>query len=65
MKLEILGNLINQEFGLPFLPEGTVRAKLQEDGTLKLWIGRRDVHFDDKGTVLGAGTCLESPKAEE
>lgn len=61
MKLEKLVGIINREFGVPFLPKGMVKAELEKDGTMHLDIGRRDIHVNDKGNVLGAGTRLDEP----
>jgi hypothetical protein len=61
MKLEKLVEILNKEFSEPFLPKGMVKAELAKDGTMFLDIGRRDIHINDKGTVLGAGTRLDEP----
>jgi hypothetical protein len=51
-----LANLLNQEFGPPFLPQGFVKAEIEDDGSLRLTIGRRDVSVGPCLNVLGAGT---------
>jgi hypothetical protein len=59
MKLKKLAEIINREFGEPFNPKGTVRAIYhKKDDTLEIFIGRRDIHINDKGIVIGAGTEL-------
>ena len=58
MTLKQLDAMLKQDFRPPFVPEGLVRSEMQDDGTLKLWIGPRDVHLDAEGNVLGAGTCV-------
>jgi hypothetical protein len=30
---------------------------MQGDGTLKIYIGPRDIHISADGKVIGAGTC--------
>ena len=57
MELTTLSKILNTEFSPPFLKEGEVRATIQEDGTLKIYIGPRDIHISAEGEVLGAGTC--------
>jgi hypothetical protein len=57
MELHKLAEILNAEFSPPFLREGEVRAKMQGDGTLKIFIGRRDIHISAEGKVIGAGTC--------
>lgn len=50
---------INHEFRPPFVPKGTVRATPYKNGKgFTLAIGGRDVDFNDKLGVDGAGTCL-------
>ena len=60
LTIEKLCEIINTEFGAPFLIEDGVSAEilLNDDGTteLSINIGRRDVQIDEKGEVLGAGT---------
>jgi hypothetical protein len=57
MELTTLAKILNAEFSPPFLREGEVRAKMQGDGTLKIYIGPRDIHISADGKVIGAGTC--------
>lgn len=50
---------INKNFKPPFLPKDTVKATPYKNGKgFYLIIGRRDVCFNDKLDVDGAGTCL-------
>ena len=67
MSVEVFAEIFNREFSPPFLEEGHARAVAFEDGSLKLFIGRRDVHFASDGTVKGAGTglCAPVPDIEE
>lgn len=64
MKLTKFADILNKEFGPPFLPDGFVRAIWEPGNTLRVYIGRRDIHIDEEGHVLGAGTCLSKPVAE-
>ena len=67
ISVEKFAEIFNREFGPPFLEEGHARAVAVEDGSLKLFIGRRDVHLAPDGTVKGAGTglCAPVPDIEE
>jgi len=47
---------INECYGVPFLPNGFVKAKVTESGTLWLDIGDRNGEFDRNGEMVGAGT---------
>lgn len=58
MDLPVLAKTLNDQFGPPFLPDGHVRAEVTEHGSLKLFIGRRDIDVADDGSIRGAGTCL-------
>jgi len=61
LTLERLKEIIDQNFGTPFLEEGLVTASLDnEDGekTLSITIGRRDVQINEAGEVVGSGTML-------
>lgn len=50
---------INQQFRAPFLPKGAVKATPYKNGKgFTLQIGGRDVDFNDKLGVDGAGTCI-------
>lgn len=61
IKMSMLVKLLNKQFGPPFLSKDFVRAKRQTDGSVKLYIDRRDVHFDHKGKIVGASTFLLKP----
>ena len=65
ISLERLAEIINTHFCEPFLPAGHARARLREDGSMDLYIGRRDVHIGTDGEVRGAGTGLCSPASIE
>jgi len=57
MKIDV--EILKKEFGSPFLPKGFIKVTEQEDKTLLLEIGDRDVHIDrDGSTILGAGTAV-------
>lgn len=62
LTLEKLCEMINENFGEPFLVKGGVSAEVftDEDGTksMTLQIGRRDVEIDENGEVLGCGTLV-------
>lgn len=63
LTLEKLCEVLNQNFGEPFLEEGMVSADIWEDEetgekSLAIQIGRRDVQIDSDGQVIGAGTML-------
>jgi hypothetical protein len=56
-----LAEVLNRNFGPPFLKKGSVVAQVEKEGkklTLTLTIGRRDITIDVKGDVIGAGTTL-------
>lgn len=57
MSLDKLENIF-QHFGEPFLEKGLARTERSDRGTLKIYIGRRDVEVDENMNVVGAGTCL-------
>ena len=65
MNLKTFCAILNREFGPPFLKEGKVKAQMKEDGTMILKIGRRDIHVNGRGTILGAGTCLVKEEEED
>ena len=65
ISLERFTEIINSNFCEPFLEDGLVRARLREDGSMDLYIGRRDVHVGIGGEVRGAGTGLCCPVARE
>jgi hypothetical protein len=56
-----LAQMLNQEFNVPYLPAGTVVARVVrrrgKDPVFTLSIGRRDVEFDHLG-ILSAGTLI-------
>lgn len=45
-------------FGHPFLEKGVVVCKRSDNGTLRVFIGRREVEVDEDLRVVGAGTNL-------
>lgn len=51
---------INRGFGEPFLPEGFVKARVTEGGTLWFDIGDRNCEFDEKGEIVGSGNNLNT-----
>ena len=55
MELKKLAEIFNEYFCEPFLPNGWVRATLNDDNSLTIQIGDRDVTVDEKGKVLDAG----------
>jgi hypothetical protein len=56
--LEKLCEIINEQFGEPFLVKDGVSAEMQDDGTLSINIGRRDIQIDQNGEVVSCGTFL-------
>jgi hypothetical protein len=62
LTIEKLCEIINTEFGSPFLVKDGVSAEIliNDDGTkeLSINIGRRDVQIDENGEVLGSGTFM-------
>jgi hypothetical protein len=56
--LEQLCEIINEHFGEPFLVKDGVSAEMQDDGTLSINIGRRDIQIDQNGEVVACGTFL-------
>lgn len=62
LTIEKLCEIINTEFGAPFLIKDGVSAEIlvNDDSTkeLSINIGRRDVQIDEDGNVLGAGTFM-------
>jgi len=65
MDLEKLVAMFKQEFQFPFCPEGLVQARMNEDGTMRLQIGARDIQMDENGDVVGAGTAFDSSVSVE
>ncbi len=61
MTLETLVEMFNREFQPPFCPDGLVQARINEDGTMRLQIGARDVQMNQEGDVVGAGTTMNYP----
>lgn len=54
-----LQEILDKEFGHPFLEEGTVRTEyFEKSGRLIIRIGRREVELDRKGMVIGGGTII-------
>ena len=62
LTIEKLCEIINTEFGDPYLVKDGVSAEIliNDDGSkeLSINIGRRDVQIDENGEVLGAGTFM-------
>ena len=52
--LQRLAREINECYGKPFLPEGFVRARVTDYGTLWLDIGDRNGEFDKQGNRVGS-----------
>ncbi len=65
IEMSVLADVLNTHFGLPFLEEGHVRAEATDRGTLKIYIGRRDIDVDAGGNIVGAGTCIDGPPIRE
>ena len=62
IELARIAEIINTNFCEPSLPKNHVRARMRDDGSMDLFIGRRDVHISTDGKVRGAGTSLcETP----
>lgn len=63
--IEQFCEIINQNFGEPFLVKDGVSAEVytDEDGekSLCIQIGRRDVQIGENGEVIGAGTIMGVP----
>jgi len=59
MEFRKLAEIMNQEFGEPFLAKGLVDAKAEDDGTFRLRIGPRDIHINDEVLVLGTGKRMD------
>lgn len=63
--LEKLCEIINENFGEPFLVKDGVSAEIYEtdDGEkeLSINIGRRDVQINEQGEVVGCGTFMGVP----
>jgi hypothetical protein len=53
-----LNEILNQNFGEPFLPNDFVASELTEDNTIQISIGRRDIAIDENGEVIGSGTLM-------
>lgn len=59
LTLRKLANIIEKNFGPPFLEKEHVRCCVTPGGkTLMLAIGRRDIEIDENGTIIGSGTCV-------
>ena len=56
--LQELAGEINECYGKPFLPEGFVKARITDYGTLWLDIGDRNGEFNTDGERVGSGTNL-------
>lgn len=62
--LEQLRDIINIEFGEPYLVENGVYAIIHQTSNgkeLEISIGRRDCRINEFGEVIGAGTLLGMP----
>ena len=61
MTLKQLKKIFNTEFTPPFVPEDFVSCEWEGRGkkrVLSITIGPRDVQINEKGIVVGAGTCI-------
>lgn len=61
MTLKQLKEIFDREFTPPFVPEDLVSCEWEDRKTkkvLSITIGPRDVQFNEKGIVIGAGTCI-------
>ena len=59
--LEKLKEILDEQFGEPFLPKDIVIAeiiKFDEKKELSITIGRRDIQIDEYGNVNSSGTFL-------
>ena len=56
--LQELAREINECYGKPFLPEGFVKARITDYGTLWLDIGDRNGEFNANGERVGSGSNL-------
>jgi len=66
LTLEKLAEIINENFGEPFLVKDGVFAEVideddEAEPSLCLTIGRRDIQINSEGEVLGSGTCVSMP----
>ena len=64
LSLEKLCEVINENFGEPYLAKDGVSAEIIDDNGIKVLsinIGRRDVQIDEQGEVVGCGTFLGMP----
>jgi hypothetical protein len=64
LSLEKLCEVINQNFGEPYLSKDGVSAEIIDDDGIKVLsinIGRRDVQIDAHGEVVSCGTFLGMP----
>lgn len=60
MTLPELARILNTAFNEPFLPKGFVRATLHDDdGSLRVQIGNRDIQITEDGKIAGSGTLLD------
>lgn len=63
--LEKLCEIINENFGEPFLVKDGVSAEIYETDhgvkELSINIGRRDIQINEQGEVLNAGTLMDVP----
>ena len=60
MDLQKIAKEINECYGYPFLPQGFVKARVTEHGTLWFDIGDRNGEFDNKGNRVGSGSNVGS-----
>jgi hypothetical protein len=62
LTLEKLCEIINSNFGEPYLISGGVTAEIIEDEEdvqlLSINIGRRDIQINTQGEIVGSGTFL-------
>ena len=58
--LQRLAGEINECFGKSFLPEGFIKARITDYGTLWLDIGDRNGEFDTLGKRVGSGSKINN-----
>ena len=65
MEADKLAQIINEYFGHPNFPKGFVKAQVDEDGVLKLWIGSRGIHIDKDGEFKASDTRVQEYQIEQ
>ena len=64
IELDRLAEILNNQFGEPFLAKDGVRAEYREfegQKELMISIGRRDIQINDAGEVVSCGTFVIMP----